>query len=328
MKKWVKLSLVLSGAILVNGSAIAATHSNEQSLDHIVVIVNKTVITQSELDEAISKIKQQLTATHTPTPPPAILRKQVLDQLINRKLQLDMADTAGIHITDADVTKAIDTVAKKNKITPEKLYSAVAQQGLSKEAYRKEIHNEMAINRVEQQMIGGKMAITEQEVNDFMRSPTWLSYNSKEYHLEDILIALPEKPTVKDLAEAKARADAVLAKLHRGASFSEAAVADSSGSKALQGGDLGWRKLPEIPSAFANRLVTMKANDIAGPIQTPNGYHIIRVAGIRSVGMQGSKDAQRKQVQELLYQRKYEEAVQSWTMKLRSESYINMHPEN
>ncbi len=327
MNKWLKLSLALGFTFLMNGYALAATHHQEQSLDRIIVIVNKSVITQSELDEQLNRIKKQLTATHTPMPPAAILRKQVLDQLINRKLQLDTAEQAGILVTEAEVTKAINTVAQKNRITPDKLYAAVAEQGMNKAAYRKEIREEMAINRVEQQMLSGKITISPEEVDAFMRSPTWASYNSKEYHLEDILIALPEKPTEKDLAEAQARAASVLAKLRSGASFSEAAVADSNGSKALQGGDLGWRKLPEIPTAFANRLVTMKANEIAGPIQTPNGYHIIRVAGIRNVGMQGSKEEQRKQVQELLYQRKFEEALQSWTTRLRSESYINMHPE-
>jgi peptidyl-prolyl cis-trans isomerase SurA len=326
MKKWlIKLSLVLSCVALMNNYVLAAAN---ESLDRIIVIVNKTVITQSELDDAMNRIKKQLLATHTPIPPAAILRKQVLDQLINRKLQLEVAEQANIHITEADVTKAIQIVAKKNRITVEKLYASVAEQGLSKEEYRKEIHDEIAINQVERQMMNNKISISQQEVDDFMRSAAWLSYNSKEYHLEDILIALPEKPTVKDITEAKARAEAVLAKLHQGINFNEAAVADSSDSKALQGGDLGWRKLPEIPSAFANQLVKMKENDIAGPIQTANGFHIIHVAGIRDVGMKGSKEEQRKQVQELLYQRKYEEALQTWITKLRSESYINMHPEN
>ena len=72
----------------------------------------------------------------------------------------------------------------------------------------------------------------------------------------------------------------------------------------------------------------MKEDDVAGPIQTANGFHIIHVAGIRSIGMQGNKDNQRKQIQELLYQRKYEEALQTWITKLRSEAFINTHPEN
>ncbi len=328
MKKWLNASLAILCIFLVNGYASGNTKGNEQSLDRIVVILNKTVITQSELDEAIDRIKKQLVATHTPTPPPNILRKQVLDQLINRKLQLDLAEQTGIHVTESDITQAINTVAQKNRIPVNKLYATVAEQGLNKQEYRKEIHDEIAINRIQQQMIGGKITVSPQEVDDFMRSAAWLSYNAKEYHLEDILIALPETPSAKDITEARARAEAALEKLHKGVSFHQIAAAESSGSKALQGGDLGWRKLPEIPSAFASRLVEMKENDIAGPIQTPNGFHIIRVAGIRSVGMQGSKEEQRKQVQELLYQRKYEEALQTWTTKLRSESYINIHPEN
>lgn len=321
MNKWLTALLCL---LLMNSSASSITKKNEQSLDRIVAVVNKTVITQSEFDEAMDRIKKQLVATHTPIPPGTVLRKQVLDQLINRKLQLDVAEQVGIQVTAADVTKAINTVAQKNRITVTQLYATVAQQGLNKQEYRKEIQDEIAISRVAQQMMGSKIAISPQEVEDFMRSAAWLSYNSKEYHLEDILIALPETPTAQDMAKAKARAEAVLAKLHQGVSFREAAVTESNDSKALQGGDLGWRKLPEIPSAFASRLVAMKTNAIAGPIQTPNGFHIIRVAGIRSVGMQGSQQEQRKQVQELLYQRKYEEALQAWITKLRSESFIQL----
>lgn len=304
-------------------STFAVPHSQQQSLDRIVANVNKTVITQSELDEAIEKIKKQLSASHTPIPPAAILRKQVLDQLINRKLQLDLAEQMGIHVTDADVTKAINSVAQKNRITTDKLYAAVNEQGLSKEEYRQEIHDEMTTNRIAQQVLGGKIVISEQEVDNFMKSPAFQSYNTKEYHLEDILIALPDKPSMKDITEAKIQAEAILAKLHRGVSFTEAAT-DSTG-KPLQGGDLGWRKLPEIPSAFADKIITMKINDIAGPIQTANGYHIIHVAGIRSAGMQGSKEDLRKQAQELLYQRKYEEALKAWNAKLRSEAYISIH---
>jgi peptidyl-prolyl cis-trans isomerase SurA len=203
----------------------------------------------------------------------------------------------------------------------DKLYAAVAEQGLSKTEYRKEIHDEITINRIGQQMVGEKIFVSPQEVDDFMRSAAWSSYNSKEYHLQDILIALPEKPSAGDLANAKDRVRTVFTKLHRGANFLEVAASE-------QGGDLGWRKLPEVPSAFANRVVAMKENETAGPIQTANGFHFIRLAGIRSTGMQGSKAEQHQQVQELLYQRKYEEALQTWMTKLRSESFVNTHPEN
>ncbi|MCC2666142.1 MAG: surA [Gammaproteobacteria bacterium] len=319
----IKFSVILLCSLLVmNNAVFGATSKNEEPLDVIVAIVNKTIITQSELEDAINRIEKQLLASHTPIPSDTILRKQVLDQLIDRKLQLDLAEQAGVRVTDEDITKAINEVARKNHITTDRLLAAVADQGLNTSEYRREIRDEIAISQIAHQMIGNKITVSEQEVDDFMRSAAWLSYNGKEYHLEDILIALPEKTTPQDIADAMAHAKTLLEKIHNGVSFHEAAAADSHGSKALQGGDLGWRKLPEIPSAFAGKLVTMKENDVAGPIRTANGFHIIHVAGVRHAGMQGNQANQRKQVQQLLYQRKYEEALQNWVTRLRSEAFI------
>lgn len=154
-----------------------------------------------------------------------------------------------------------------------------------------------------------------------------VSFSTKEYHLEDILITLPDTPSSQDVATAKKRADELLAKIKHGLNFSEAAAAESGETNALQGGDLGWRKLPEIPSAFANQLVNMKANEILGPVQTANGFHIVRLAAIRNVDKQPNAAEQRTQVEQLIFQRKFEEGLQSWITRLHSEAFINMHPE-
>jgi peptidyl-prolyl cis-trans isomerase SurA len=139
------------------------------------------------------------------------------------------------------------------------------------------------------------------------------------------LIALPEAPTSQQIQDAKKRADTLLQKIHGGLRFSDAAIAESSGSKALQGGDLGWRKLAETPTAFADQIINMQVNDIAGPIQTPNGFHLILLAGVRNTKGNALTN---KQVEELLYERKMEEGLQAWLTKIRSEAFINMHPEN
>jgi peptidyl-prolyl cis-trans isomerase SurA len=298
---------------------------NEQSLDRIIAIVNETPITETELNEAIATIKKQ-----TPPgmlPPPDALRKQVLDQVINRKLQLELAKENNFTITDEQVTKAIEGVAKQNKISLKELMSKVVETGMTETAYRKEIHEEMLIQEVEQSQVGSKITITPQETDDFMRSATWKAFNNKEYHLEDILINVPEAPTPQDLAQAKVKAENVIEKLHQGKSFQELAMADSGSSGALQGGDLGWRKLPQIPSQFADQLVHMKDKDIIGPVLTPNGYHVVRLAGTREIHTHVDTETSRKQVEQLIFQRKLEEALQSWLTRIRSEAFINLNPE-
>jgi peptidyl-prolyl cis-trans isomerase SurA len=328
MRKFFYIILTISLLMSSHVFAAAKTKSNGVSLDKIVVVLNNSVITQSELDDAMNKANNQIAATHAAAPAPDILRKQVLDQLINRKLQLDLAEQLNIQVSETDVDKAVNIIASRNHITSDELYTSVANQGVNRSDYRKELHDEITIQKIQQEAVASKLIISPQEVDDFMRSAAWLSHNTKEYHLEDILITLPENPSTEDLVSAKKRADALLTKLHQGVNFREAAMSESGDSKALQGGDLGWRKLPEIPSAFASPLLQAKNDDIVGPIQTANGFHIIHVAGIRkSTDAKVTAATQHQQVQQLLFQRKFEEALQSWTTKIRSEAFINMHPD-
>jgi peptidyl-prolyl cis-trans isomerase SurA len=327
-RKLLNLLLVCS-LFCVSNAFSAAAHSsdNGESLDKIVAIVNETPITQSELDAAIGNIKKQMQASGNSTPPDDVLRKQVLDQIINRKLQLEVAENANVHVPDEQVNKAIAEIAAQNKVTIKVIYAKLASTGMSAADYRKEIREEILLQEVQQGQVGAHITIAPQEVDDFMRSAAWKAYNNKEYHLQDILVAMPDTPTTQNLVDGKKKAEDILQRLHQGASFQQVAMAESGSSGALQGGDLGWRKLPQIPAAFSDPLVHMKEGDVTGPILTPNGYHILKLAAIRDTGKAPSDADQRKQIQQLIFQRKFEEDLQSWITRLRSEAFINMHPE-
>lgn len=311
---------------LVASDAIAAK-KNAIPLDRIVAVINDQVITESELTEAINSSKKQIASSNISLPSDDVLHKQVLDQLINKKLEFQVAEQMGVHVTDQQVDKAINDIATNNKVPVSEVYQKVAQTGVNMTEYRKELHDEILLQQVQQQAVGSKITITPQEVSDFMRSKTWQAFNTKEYHLEDILITLPDVPTPKDVAAAKKHAEDVFAKLQHGMSFNEAAAAESGEKNALQGGDLGWRKLPEIPSAFADKLIYVKTGELLGPVQTPNGFHIVRLAGVRSNDSQMTATQQRMQVEQLIFQRKLEEGLQSWVAKLRGQAFINTHPE-
>lgn len=321
LKFFIRSGLVILLAGILNPLALA---KNTTSLDGIVAIVNDSVITQSELNQTMNGIKKQLRASNVSAPEPKIFRKQVLDQLILKKLQSQVAEAMGIKVTDEDVNKAIKMIADNNKLSVNELYEKLAEQDIKRSEYEKEIREQLLLQKVQQQAIASKINITPQEVDDFMRSKSWQAFNNKEYHLEDILITLPETPSPSDVQDAKKQAEALLNKIQNGLSFKEAAVASSGEKNALQGGDLGWKKLPEIPAIFANDLIHMKTNQLLGPVQTPNGFHIVRLAGIRNTESHLTTAQQHQQVQQLIFQRKIEENLQSWTTKLRSEAFINI----
>jgi peptidyl-prolyl cis-trans isomerase SurA len=307
--------------------SVKAYSDNVQKLDRIVAIINNSVIIESELDDEMNKVKKQLKAENTSLPPGDILQKQVLDQLINKKLQLQLAEQAGIEPTDSEIDNAIRNIAKNNHLTVEQLYTELAKRGLSRSEYQKNIHDEYIIQQVQHQAVGGKITVSDQEVDDFMRSAAWLASTNKEYHLEDILISLPEAPTSEDITVAKKHATLVLQKLKQGKSFHDIAIAESNDSKALQGGDLGFRKLPEIPSAFAAVILQAQEGDILGPIQAANGFHIIRLVQVRQALQDDkNKNPQKNEIKKLLYERKYEEARNAWLTKIRSEAFINTNP--
>lgn len=313
------IKYLISGLLMVNVTVQAK--STEEPLDQVVAIVNDDVISRSELDHAINNARMMLTSEHTSSPSSSILQKQVLDQLINKKLQLQIAKQSGIDVTDKDLNAAIHRIAESNHISIEELFDHINQDGMSTSEYKHEIHDQMTMQRLQQQEVASKISVSDDEIANFIRSRSWQMNATSEYHLQDILIPLSDTPSSDDVTTAKKRADAVLTKLNKGLSFDAAAQAESGGSQALQGGDLGWRKLPEIPSAFAEQVASMKPNQIVGPIQTPNGFHIIRLAEVRQV--KGKDNApSRKQIETMLLQQKFEEAVQNWSSKLRGQAFV------
>lgn len=295
--------------------------SNVQSLDKMVAVINDDVITQSELNHAINNTRLQLTQERAAIPTDDALRKQVLEQLINKKVQLQMAKTMGIQVTDTELDKAIRHIAEQNNMTPQDMYSRINQDGMTTTEYRNEMRSQMIMQRLQQQEVASRITISPHELSNFIRSHTWQMNRSKEYHLQDILIPVSDTPSPQELSAAKKRANEILAQLKHGTKFEDVAQTDSSGSNALQGGDLGWRKIAEIPSAFSERVTSMKDNQLSGPIQTPNGYHIIRLLGVRTgEGHQPKPD--RKVIESLLLQQKFEEAVQNWVSKIRGQAFI------
>ncbi len=325
MKKALLMSILLLCSSMIPFSAMAK--ESGQNLDQIVAVVNDDVVTTSELNHAMKVAKMQMSQQHLSAPAESAMRKQVLDQLVNKKLQMQIAKQVGINVTDMELDQAIQKVADVNHMSIQDLYRRLTAEGMAVDDYKDELHDQLTIQKLQQQEVINRITISPEEVNSFMRSKMWQSNSSNEYHLQDILIPLSDSPTSNEITAAKKHAEDVVTRLNKGQSFEAVAASESSDSNALKGGDLGWRKLPEIPSAFAEQVAHMSAKEIAGPIQTSNGFHIIRLAALRAVA--SSEGAPSKaQIENLLLQQKFEQAIASWVSKLRSQAFINMNPDN
>ena len=297
-----------------------------QPINRVVAIVNNNVITEVQLQNQIQFVKANLQANHTTLPSAQALRMQVINQMINQQLQLQIAKRNNIRVSDAEVNRAIRSVASRNGKTTAAFYASVQSMGLNRQAFRQKIRNELIMNKLQRSAVAGKIAITPQEVNSFLMSNAGQKFNTTEYHLADILVALPNAPTAAQIQVAKQKAQHVLAQAKNSSSFQTLAIAHSNGQNALQGGDLGWRKLLQIPTIFANHVVNMKINQVAGPFHNANGFYIIKLLGTRSgdKGKALSPAQLKEQVENLIFQRKLQQRLQSWILQLRSSAYIKI----
>ena len=252
-----------------------------QPLDKVVAVVNDNVITASELESQIDVLRQQITAKNMQLPTEAELRKQVLQHLIDVDLQLQLAKKNDITIDDTDLNEAIAKIATNNKLSLTQLREELTKQGLSWEAYRENIRKEMLINRIQQKAVGHEVVVSSQQVEDYLKTFQQDEKQQQQtYHVQNIVIPLPEEPTTEQVNKAKAKARILLSKIKQGDDFNRMAIAESSGEYALEGGDLGERHLAELPEVFAERVSSMKVGEVSGPLRTGNGFQLIKLVAI------------------------------------------------
>lgn len=250
-----------------------------QALDKVVAVVNDNVITQSELDTQVNAMRQQILAKGMALPDETVLRKQVLQHLIEVDLQLQLAKINDITVDALELDAAIAKIAEDNKITLTQLREAVGKQGMEWEVYRDSIRKEILMARLQQKAVGKDVVVSTQQVEDFLKT----SNHEKSrhiFHVQNIVIPLPEEPTTEQINKARHKAETLLAKIRQGQDFATAAIAESSGEYALEGGDLGDRHLAELPEIFANQVIEMKVGEVAGPIRTGNGFQLIKLVSV------------------------------------------------
>lgn len=252
-----------------------------QSLDKVVAVVNDDVITESELDTQVETLRQQLIAKKVQMPEDSILRKQVLQHLIDVNLQLQIAKNNSLSIDSTELDEAIEKVAENNHLNLTQLREEVIRQGLTWESYRDNIRKEMLMQRIQQKAIGNDIVVSTQQVEDYLKTVR-LDKSKYSFHLQNIVIPLPEEPTTEQLNKAQKKANVLLARIKKGDDFAKLAIAESSGEYALEGGDLGERRLPELPEIFAEKVVSMKVGEVVGPLRTGNGLQLIKLMSLTS----------------------------------------------
>ncbi|USQ14009.1 peptidylprolyl isomerase [Legionella lytica] len=268
--------------------AAVSTSQATQFLDKVVAVVNNGVITSSELDKQVSLTKKQLLAQRMQLPPDNVLRKQVLQHLIDVDLQMQMAKQNGITVDDTELNQAIERIASANHATMVQLREEITRQGMGWNEYRESIRKEMILSNLQQKAVGREVRITNEQVEQFLKTEGDLPVDRTNltYHLQNIIIPLSESPSASEVQKAQKIAERVFASIRKGADFSHLPLDSAMSSFFLDGSDLGERHLGELPELFAKEVINMKVGQVVGPLRAGNGLQLIKLVSIGGAAKQ------------------------------------------
>ena len=274
MKNW---RMLILGAALTASSAFAAP----QVVDKVAAVVNNGVVLESDVDGMMRSVKSQAQQAGQQLPDDKTLRHQIVERLVMDNILLQMAKQAGIQIQDDQLDQAIANIAAQNKMSLDQLRSRLAYDGMNYATYREQIRKEMTIAEVRNNEVRRRVTILPQEVDSLATQVSSQNNASTELNLSHILLPLPENPTQQQVDEQENLAKQLVGEAKGGADFGKLAITYSADPQALKGGNMGWGRIQELPSLFAQSLVVAKKGDIIGPIRSGVGFHILKVNDVR-----------------------------------------------
>ena len=273
-----KLTLSLLIGFLLSSFFSERMEAKIELIDRVIAVVDSGVIMESELNLRVQDIIGRLRSEGTELPPKELLEEQVLERLIIEEIQLQIGDSAGVKISDAELNRALSMLASQNSMNLEQFKESLDANNSSYSKLRDSVRKELIIQRVQRGKVGANIEISEQEIENFLNSEEGRSKLAEQYNVQQILLSLNSEAPESKVNSTKEKGADIISRYNKGESFEKLAATYSSDQNALEGGSLGWRKATELPTLFSDVVTKMKVGEASELIRSGAGFHIIRLA--------------------------------------------------
>ena len=253
---------ILTTLLLISSSQLEA---KIELLDRIAIIVDDGVVMESQINKAREALEEGYREQNIQLPPKDILLDQIKERLIIEELQLQLADRAGVKISDAELNSTFSRLASNNEMTLEEFIMFIESNGDSYEEVRETMRKEMRIQRIQRGRVNSSIEITEKEFEAFLATDESLGELQPELQVRQILV------------KNENIANRVIGLINEGSSFSELAKEYSISSNASNGGLMDWRKAIDMPELFENALKNKSIGHISEPLESGSGFHILKL---------------------------------------------------
>lgn len=275
-----------SGQLNLPRSTAAAASPVQSTADFIVALVNSEPVTNNEVRQRLLRVEQQIAQQGSVMPARELLVREVLEQIINERAQLQQATELGITVDEAAVTQAEQSIAAQNQLTPEALRRRIAAEGIDINRLRNDLRNQILLQRVRERQVDSRVRVTDADIDDFIREQQGNNdLSNLELNLAHVLVVVPEGASAERIQELQARAQGVADRARAGAEFAALAREFSEAPERTNGGLFGLRPATRLPTLFVEATRSLGTGAVAGPLRSPAGFHVLKVIEKRQSGV-------------------------------------------
>ena len=266
-------------------STVAAGSGAPRGGDHIAVIVNQELVTAGELEIRLERVRENAARSGARLPPTEELRAQLLEALIDERVQITHARDSGTRIDESELDRAVANVAVQNQVTLAQLRERLRADGVDYGRFRNNVRDQMLVERVREREVQGLIRISEADIDAMIEKQRAAAGASAEYNIAQVLVGVPEGSTEAQVAERRRRAESALARVKAGESFETVAREMSEDANKAQGGVIGMRPAERLPDVFVARVRGLKAGEVAPELlRTEAGFHVLKLVERRDSG--------------------------------------------
>jgi len=299
--------------------------SSEAVVDRVVAVVNQEIITLSEVEKWAQPFREKIITEDRLERREQLqeVYRKVLEKLIEEKLIDQEVKKNGIKISSKEVEATVEEVKRRNTATQEELEKALAVEGLTLEAYKKQIERGLQRKKLIHWSVKVEMKFGEKELRDFYQKNNDRYRPDETYRPSHILFVVPKGATIEEVKEIKNKCQAVLEKIKEGNDFGEMALLYSQDTSNKDKGDLGYFKKGELIPPFEREALRLKIGEVSGIVRTEFGFHIIKLLD-RKGGEPLPFEEVKERVQADYYESEMEKAYKQYLSTLKEKSIIEI----
>ena len=277
------LSVALASALALPAwPALSQERAETRIGDYIVAVVNQELVTAGELQLRLARLRDNAVRNGSSLPPADQLRQQVVDALIEERVQVTYARESGQRLDDAELDRAVANVAQQNQITLAELRERLRTEGIDFTRFRSNVRDQMLSERVREREVLGRIRISDAEIDAFLEQRREATRGADQFNIAQILIKLAEDADEATLTQRRSLAEAALRRVRGGEAFDIVAREVSEDGSGPQGGLLGMRAADRLPDLFVDAVRSLQSGEVrATLLRSGAGFHVLKLVDKR-----------------------------------------------